>query len=138
MMIGEVSKLTHTKVSTIRFYEQIGLLVSAPRTDSGRRTFSSRDLRRLSFIRHARSLGFSIEDIRTLLEINDRPEEPCADVHRIAEEQRTAIEEKIKSLTKLRGELRRIEAACAGGVSMDCRVIEALADRSLCENAHLI
>jgi DNA-binding transcriptional MerR regulator len=126
MMIGEVSKLTHTKVPTIRFYEQIGLLVSAPRTDSGRRTYSSRDLRRLSFIRHARSLGFSIDDIRALLEVNDRPEE-----------QRNAIEEKIKSLTKLRGELRRIEAACAGGVSMDCRVIEALADRSLCENAHL-
>ncbi len=62
--------------------------------------------------------------------------ELCVYVHRIAEVQRTAIDEKIKSLTKLRGELRRIEAACAGGVSMDCSVIEALADRSLCENAH--
>jgi DNA-binding transcriptional MerR regulator len=137
MMIGEVSKRTHTKVPTIRFYEQIGLLLSAPRIGSGRRTYSNRDLRRLSFIRHARSLGFSIEDIRALLKVNDRPDEPCADVHQIAEQQLIAIEEKIKSLIKLRGELRRIAAACVGGVSMDCRVIEALADRSLCENAHM-
>ena len=74
MMIGEVlPKLTNTKVPTIRFYEQIGLLVSAPRTNSGRRTYSNRDLRRLSFIRHARSLGFSIEDIRALLGITTAP-----------------------------------------------------------------
>jgi DNA-binding transcriptional MerR regulator len=85
----------------------------------------------------ARSLGFSIKDIRALLEVNDRPEDPCADVHRIAKHQLIAIEEKIKSLTKLRGELRRIEAACPGGVSMDCRVIEALADHSLCKSAHI-
>jgi DNA-binding transcriptional MerR regulator len=136
MMIGQVSKLTRTKVPTIRFYEQIGLLLSAPRTVGGRRTYSNQDLRRLSFIRHARSLGFSIEDIRALLVVDDRPDEPCADVHVIAEHQLITIEEKIKSLTKLRGELRRIAEACVGGVSTNCRVIEALADRSLCENAH--
>jgi len=136
MMIGEVAQRTKTKVATIRFYEHIGLLPAAPRTASGRRTYGEADLRRLSFIRHSRSLGFPIDDVRALLELDDQPDRPCADADRIARDQLVAIEDKIERLTRLGGELRRIADRCAGGLSADCAVIEALADRSLCGDAH--
>lgn len=137
MMIGDVARLSETKVPTVRFYEQIGLLRPAARTDSGRRTYGAADLRRLSFIRHARALGFAIEDIRALLDLADQPQRPCAEADEIARTQLDAVQRKIKQLEALRGELRRVADACAGGTSRDCRVIEALADRSLCGDAHV-
>lgn len=136
MMIGEIARRANTKITTIRFYEQIGLLPAAPRTASGRRTYRASDLRRLSFIRHARALGFPVEDIRALLMLNDQPYRPCVDADRIARAQLAAIEDKIEQLTLPRGELRRISETCAGGMAADCRVIEALADRRLCGDAH--
>ena len=71
--IGEASRSSGVKVPTIRYYEQIGLLPAPPRTESNRRTFDARDLRRLAFIRHARELGFEIDAIRTLLTLAGRP-----------------------------------------------------------------
>ena len=67
MAIGILAKRTGTKVNTVRFYEEIGLLPRAARTESGRRTYGMSDLNRLSFIRNARGLGFSIDEIRSLL-----------------------------------------------------------------------
>lgn len=136
MMIGEIARRTNTKVATVRFYEQIGLLPAASRTTSGRRTYGASDLRRLSFIRHARALGFPVEDVRALLDLGDQPDRPCADADRIARVQLAAIEEKIERLTRLSGELRRVSDRCAGGLAADCQVIEALADRSQCGDAH--
>lgn len=135
-MIGEIARRTNTKVATVRFYEQIGLLREASRTGSGRRTYDVSDLRRLTFIRHARSLGFPVEDVRALLELDDQPDRPCADADRLARMQLAAIEEKIERLTRLRGELRRISDRCAGGLAANCQVIEALADQRHCEDAH--
>lgn len=135
-MIGEVARRANTKVATVRFYEQIGLLHTASRTGSGRRTYGDTDLRRLSFIRHARSLGFPVDDVRALLELDDQPDRPCVDVDRIARAQLAAIEDKIERLNRLRGELRRVSDRCAGGQVADCQVIAALADRSMCGDAH--
>lgn len=135
-MIGTAARRAGTKVATIRFYEQVGLLAAAPRTASGRRTYGEAELRRLSFIRHARPLGFSLEDIRAMLELEDRPGRPCAEADRIARAQLVEIENKIERLIRLRGELRRIVETCGGGNAADCRVIAALADRSLCADAH--
>lgn len=138
MMIGEVARRANTKVATVRFYEQIGLLPAASRTASGRRTFNASDVRRLSFIRHARSLGFPVHDVRTLLALDDEPDQSCVDADRLAREQMASIDEKIEQLTRLRGELRRVSDLCAGGLAADCQVIEALADRTQCEDAHSV
>lgn len=136
-MIGEMSRRTNTKVATIRFYEQIGLLPIVARTATERRIYGEPELRRLSFARHARSLGFPIEDVRALLELDDQPDRPCADADQIARAQLAAVESKIESFSRLRGELRRIAKRCAGGKAANCQVIEALADRRLFEDAHL-
>lgn len=129
--IGEVARLTGTKVPTIRFYEQEGLLPAPPRAANGRRIYSDADIRRLSFIRHARALGFELDSIRSLLALTDRPNAPCMQADAIARAHLDAIEQRIAQLTLLKAELTRIAQACAGGRAIgDCRVIEALAGRA--------
>lgn len=131
--IGKLSKETGVKVPTIRFYEQIGLLPPPRRTEGDWRLYGDEARRRLDFIRHARDLGFSVDDIRALLAVAAHPDRPCADADTITRFQLAAIERKIDQLIGLRDELRRMADACAGGSAANCRVIDALADRALCE-----
>lgn len=129
--IGEVARLTGLKVPTIRFYEAEGLVPAPPRTESGRRLYAEAAVRRLAFIRHARALGFELDDIRSLLDLTDSPDRPCADADQIARRHLAAVEVRIAQLEQLRTELSRIARACAGGRPVaKCRVIEALSDPS--------
>lgn len=137
LAIGAVAKRTGIKVTTIRFYEQEGLIRAPERTISGRRLYADADVRRLSFIRHARALGFELGDIRSLLNLSDNPERPCHEADRIARANLLAVEARIVQLEALRQELARVVASCAGGNSAECRVIEALADHALCESEHV-
>jgi DNA-binding transcriptional MerR regulator len=134
--IGKLAKAADVKVPTIRFYEQIGLLPEPDRTDSDRRVYGDEAVRRLAFIKHARQLGFPIEAIRTLLDLADNPDRTCEDANALAQEQLTAVETKIAQLEALRAELRRMVAAGCRGLAGDCRVIETLADHSLCAQEH--
>ena len=134
--IGVLSRQTGVKVPTIRFYEQIGLLTAPPRTAGNRRTYDAHDAERLSFIRHARQLGFAIDDIRTLLAMTQTPQAECAEVDRIARRHLAAVEQRIAQLEALRAELSRMVAACGHGHVGDCRVIESLADHRLCAGEH--
>src|SRR5690606_24323661 len=84
LRIGEIAKATGANVETVRYYERIGLLQPAERTSGNYRTYTPADVARLNFIRHARGLGFSIPDIRSLLNLADQPERDCSDVDRIA------------------------------------------------------
>lgn len=124
--IGQASKATGIKVPTIRFYEQEGLLRAPPRTASGRRLYSDDDVQRLTFIRHARTLGFEIADIRSLLDLADHPDRPCDQADEIAARHLEGVEARLRQLTALKSELSRIVASCDGGVASQCRVIEAL------------
>jgi DNA-binding transcriptional MerR regulator len=126
--IGEAAKQSGVKVPTIRYYEQIGLCPAPPRTEGNRRAFDADDLRRLAFIRHARALGFDIEAIRTLLALQDRPDQSCAAADAIASARLVEVTQRIASLTALKTELERMVAGCAAGRVADCRVIETLAD----------
>lgn len=132
MSIGKLSAATGVKVPTIRFYEQIGLLLEAPRTASDRRVYDDAALRRLAFIRHARQLGFDLEAIRSLLDLSDHPDRPCVEASAIAERHLADVTEKIRRLQALHGELSRMTADCAGGRVSACKVIEVLHDRDLC------
>ncbi|WP_082765203.1 MULTISPECIES: helix-turn-helix domain-containing protein [unclassified Phenylobacterium] len=134
MPIGRLAKATNVKVPTIRFYEQIGLLPAPQRTESDRRVYGEAAVKRLAFIKHARQLGFSVEAIRDLLDLSDHPHRPCEQANRLAAEQLEAVDEKIAQLSVLKTELERmVGAGCAGEVA-DCRVIEALADPTLCDH----
>ena len=98
--IGEVARLTGLKVPTIRFYEAEGLVPAPPRTESGRRLYADAAVRRLAFIRHARGLGFELDDIRSLLDLTDAPDRPCADADQIARRHLAAVEARIAQLAE--------------------------------------
>ena len=132
--IGQVSQASGVKVTTVRFYEQIGLLAAPPRTDGGRRTYDLKDIERLTFIRHSRELGFEIDQIRTLLELQDRPDQSCADADTIAKARLVEVKAKIASLTALQAELERMVDGCSHGRVESCRVIEILADHGKCKH----
>lgn len=131
--IGEASKSSGIKAPTIRYYEQIQLLPSPPRTEGNRRLYDDGDLRRLRFIRHARELGFEIEPIRELLALTGDPNGPCESADRIAQSHLADIDHKIARLTALRVEVARM-AQCPHGSTAECRVIEALGDHDACLN----
>lgn len=126
--IGILSRRTGVNIETIRYYERIGLIPSPPRTDSGRRLYGLEDVRRLTFIRHARDLGFEIAAIKTMLALQEAPDASCEQVCQIASDQLAAVESRIQRLAGLRSELSRMIAGCENGKIASCRIIEALAD----------
>ncbi|MEQ1696765.1 MAG: helix-turn-helix domain-containing protein [Hyphomicrobiaceae bacterium] len=130
--MGEAVKQTGIKAPTIRYYEQIGLLPSPPRSDGNRRRYGAQDLRRLNFIRHARELGFEIDAIRALLTLQDDPNQSCGTADKIAKARLSEVEQRIRSLKALKRELDRMIEGCSHGRVADCRVIEVLADHGQC------
>ena len=118
------------KVPTIRYYEQIGLLAAPPRTEGNRRLYNVADLRRLAFIRHARELGFEVEAIRTLLTLQDNPDQSCATADALAKAHLAEVDHRIASLMALRAELERMITECACGRVAECQVIETLSDHT--------
>ncbi|MEP2438783.1 MAG: helix-turn-helix domain-containing protein [Roseibium sp.] len=135
--IGELSRRTKVKVPTIRYYEEMGLLVEAERTSGNQRRYDKAGLERLSFIRHARDLGFSIEAILSLIELQEHQDRSCQAATKIAVAQLADVREKVKKLKALERELVRMAKGCDGhGVSEDCYVLASLADHEHCENEH--
>lgn len=132
--IGRVSEASGVKVPTIRYYEQIDLLVAPPRTEGGRRAYDQSDIERLSFIRHSRELGFEIDQIRTLLQLQDRPDQSCAEADVIAKARLAEVKDKIASLTALQAELERMVEGCSHGRVETCKVIDILADHGKCKH----
>lgn len=136
LTIGTLAKKTGTKVQTIRYYEQIALMPEPGRTEGGQRRYGDAELDRLSFIRHARQLGFSLDAIRELLDLGDHRNRPCADADAIARRQLKQVEQRIARLKTLRTELMRMVKECSGGRTADCRVLEVLRDHSECLTEH--
>ncbi|GEO84287.1 MULTISPECIES: MerR family transcriptional regulator [Alphaproteobacteria] len=134
--IGDLSRRTGVKVPTIRYYEQAGLIAAPDRSQGNQRRYEKGDLERLTFIRHARDLGFPIEAIRELLALSGHPDQPCERADHIAREQLEGVREKIARLRKLELELDRIVTHCEGHSVGDCYVIRALSDHGLCDREH--
>ncbi len=130
MLIGGLAKATGTKINTIRFYEDIGLMPEAERTPSGQRTYIDQDVERLTFIRSARKLGFSISEARSLLKLKDAPSERCQEAMNIAARHLRGVDERLAQLTALRGELLDITLSCKGGTVSDCKIIDSLSRSS--------
>ncbi len=135
--IGELSKRTNVKIPTIRYYEVMGLLAAPERTEGNQRRYDAAGLERLRFIKHARDLGFTIEAISELIELQDHPDRSCKAATDIAVSQLSDIRAKIKRLQALEKELARISKGCDGeSVSEDCYVLASLADHKLCNHEH--
>lgn len=127
--IGDLARATGTKVETIRFYEKSGLLPAPPRTAGNYRAYSAEHLGRLSFIRRARDLGFSMGQVATLLALADRKDQSCEAVDIVARAHLAEIDRKLRDLRALRKELAAMIASCDHGTIAECRIIEALAPR---------
>ena len=127
LSIGALAKQTDTKVETIRYYERIGLLPQPARTTGNYRTYGEAELNRLSFIRRARNLGFSIEQVRDLLALSDRRDQSCAEVDALTRNHLAEVESKIADLQALQRELASMLGQCSQGTISQCLIIEALA-----------
>lgn len=123
--IGDVSARTGVKVETIRYFERIGLMPVAGRTPSGHRLYDDAQLRRLTFISRCRALGFSQNDIRSLLGVEDNTPS-CEEVFTKTTLHRKAIREKISDLRKLERRLAEISATCKTGENTRCPIVDAL------------
>lgn len=126
LTIGDLAKATDTKVETIRYYERVGLLPAPARTRGNYRSYSSEQSDRLSFIRRARGLGFSLSQVRGLLRLSDQRRRSCEAVDAIAREHLAEVDRKIADLVALRRELDSIISQCGHGTVAECRIIEAL------------
>jgi DNA-binding transcriptional MerR regulator len=129
--IGQLAARTGTRVQTVRYYEQIGIMPTAARTVGNQRRYGQWHLDRLAFIRHARELGFPLDAIRELLSLADDPERSCEAADRIARNQLKQVESRLARLETLKVELKRMIRQCKGGRIADCRVIEVLANARL-------
>ena len=129
MRIGELSKQTGFQVETLRFYEKQGLLSPVSRSESGYREYNKASLRELQFIKQAKSVGFSLNEISELLTLQvERDQHSCGDVKSIAEKKIIQIDSKIRELDMMRKALHRITDACCGGLepATSCTILNAL------------
>ena len=126
LTIGKLSHLTGVHIETIRYYEKIRMLPAPPRTASGRRIYGPKETRTLAFIRRARELGFTIDEIRTLLDLGGPGTASCAEVKRVAAYHLADIRAKLADLKKLERLLATTIAKCSGRKVPECPVIDIL------------
>ncbi len=126
--IGEAARRSGVKVETIRFYERSGLIDPPPRTAGGHRVYGADAVKRLNFVRRARALGFTLDQVRGLLALADERETSCAEVERLARVQLDQVRGRIDDLRRMKGVLDEMVAACAGGSVPECPILEALFD----------
>lgn len=127
MKIGEIAAASDTAVETVRFYEREGLLPEPARTESNYRTYGEEHLTRLRFIRQARSLDMSLDEVRVLLRFKDSPREHCGDVNVVLEQHIQHVSRRIKELRALEKELKDLRASCGEArPARECGILEGL------------
>lgn len=127
MNIGQASKASGVSAKMIRYYEQIGLIQPAHRTDSSYRTYAENDVHTLSFIRRARDLGFSVEQMKVLLALWRDRDRASADVKAIAMEQIAELERKAAAIAEMTSTLKHLARNCHGDDRPDCPIIDGFA-----------
>lgn len=136
MNIGEAASATGVSAKMIRYYESIGLIKESARTDAGYRTYGTKDLHTLRFVKRARSLGFSIEQIRTLLSLWQDSGRASKDVKAIAKAHADDLDKRIRELTEMRDTLNHLADTCAGDNRPDCPILVGLANTDEKAAAH--
>jgi len=127
MKIGELAKHTGCEVETIRYYEREGLIPTPPRTEGNYRRYSEQDAERLLFIRHCRSLGMSLDDIRTLQHFQARPELACNEINAMLDRHLEQTERQIADLQRLQQQLQTLRNACHSQLSArHCGILQNL------------
>ena len=127
---GALAKRFGCNTETIRYYENIALLTPPDRTHGGHRVYSPADQARLGFILRARELGFSVEELRSLLSLADSHDYTCGEVLTLTERHLEDIRRKIDDLRRLERTLADVSARCDGGNAPECPVMDALVNDS--------
>ena len=123
---GELARRSGCNLETIRYYEDIKLMPEPARTESGHRLYSTDDQRRLRFILRSRELGFSVDEIRSLLSMVDSGDYTCGEIHALTQEHLKSVSRKIADLKKIQHTLKAISDECAAGDEPDCPIVETL------------
>jgi len=126
MKIGEVAERSGCHPETVRYYERIGLLPAPPRTAGGYRDYRPADADRLRFISRGRELGFSLEEIRSLLGLVEDDGLSCQDVDRLARGHLLDIRNRLNDLQRMASELERVIGSCSGGERGQCAILDTL------------
>ncbi|WP_299660813.1 helix-turn-helix domain-containing protein [uncultured Psychromonas sp.] len=126
--IGQLSKKTQCKIPTIRYYEEIGLLDKAMRSAGNQRQYTSSQCQRLHFIRHSRALGFSLDEIKQLIHLQDCKRHDPHQAHQVAQHHLTDVRRRIEQLKALEVELLTMIDNCEGEDTEDCLVLKSLND----------
>ena len=133
MKIGQIAKACGVRIDTLRYYEKEGLIQPLTRTDAGYREYDKSALDQMRFILKAKTLGFSLQEIRELLSLRiDREHHPCSEVKEVAEAKLASIEDKIAELQRMHKALKQISDACCGGPepAIHCSILGALEQSS--------
>ncbi|MYM36203.1 Cu(I)-responsive transcriptional regulator [Duganella sp. FT50W] len=128
MNIGQAAKASGVSAKMIRYYESIALIPPGRRSDAGYRIYADNDLHTLRFVRRARLLGFSLEQIRELLSLWQNKERASADVKTIATGHVAELNQRIAELTEMRDTLQTLAGCCHGDQRPDCPILQSLAD----------
>jgi Cd(II)/Pb(II)-responsive transcriptional regulator len=127
MKIGELASTTATPVETIRYYEREGLLPAAARTEGNYRVYTAAHTQRLQFVRHCRSLDMTLQEIRTLLALQDAPGDPCNEVNDLLDAHIGHVAQRMRELRQLEKQLKALRAQCQGaGDRAHCGILQGL------------
>jgi MerR family transcriptional regulator, mercuric resistance operon regulatory protein len=137
MRRGELAQQSGCNIETVRFYEKQGLLHAPPRTAGGHRDYSPEHLRRLTFIRRSRELGFTLSEVRALLALVDGSDWTCAEVKAMTLEHLADVRRKIADLRKLAQILKDMAAQCDGGAVPECPIVDALLQETVSASRRL-
>ena len=124
--IGEMSQLADVNIETIRYYERIRIMPKPDRTAGGNRQYNHDQLKRLAFVKKCRNLSFSLDEIRALLEMVDRNDFTCGEVHGMTISHLATVKTKLADLMRLEKTLSKMASECSKGDVPDCPIIESL------------
>jgi MerR family mercuric resistance operon transcriptional regulator len=125
--IGQLAIKAQVNIETVRYYERQGLIPEPPRSESGYRQYSQDVVGRIQFIKRAKELGFTLKEISELLSLRVNPGTTCADIKRRAEIKIADIDEKLRTLQKMKKALMKLAASCKGrGPTSECPILDAL------------
>jgi len=134
IFIGELSRQSGVNIETIRYYERVGVLSKPPRSGGGHRLYAGEHLKRLTFVRRARELGFALAEIRALLALADGGDYACDEVRDMTRHHLRAVQRRIADLRRMARVLRDVVTECEGGNVPDCPILDALfKDRDLAD-----
>lgn len=128
MNIGEAARASGLPPKTIRYYEESGLIRPAARHANGYRDYAPADVHKLTFVRHARELGFSVEQCGELLSLYDDKQRHAGDVKALVTKHIADIDAKMADLARIKAALEHLVACCAGGERPECPILDGLAD----------